>query len=78
MLKHLLKDYKLNLLKIFDLIVINLTIRCYFDKTILIRKAKKLEITCDQGKFAAELDGDAVTSAPLTIELDEEPIKFIA
>lgn len=48
------------------------------DKSILIRKAQKLEITCDQGEFAAELDGDAVTSAPLTIALDEEPIKFIA
>lgn len=48
------------------------------DKTIIIRTAKKLEIVCEQGRFAAELDGDAVTSAPLEIIIEDKPIKFIA
>lgn len=48
------------------------------DKDIIIRKAKKLEIRCNEPDFAAELDGDAVTTAPLTIELEPEPIKFLA
>lgn len=50
----------------------------HLDKTIHIYKAKKLEIVCEQGKFAAELDGDAVTSAPLEIVIEDTPIKFIA
>ena len=48
------------------------------DKDILVRKAKRLEIRCNVEDFAAELDGDAVTSAPLSIELEDEPIKFLA
>lgn len=48
------------------------------DKDIVVRKAKRLEIRCNVEDFAAELDGDAVTTAPLTIELEEEPIKFLA
>lgn len=50
----------------------------YMDKSIIIRKAKKLEIICEQGAFAAELDGDAVTEAPLKITIDDTPIKFLA
>jgi len=48
------------------------------NKNIVVRTASKLEIVCEQGEFAAELDGDAITSAPLKIELDEEPVKFLA
>ena len=49
-----------------------------FDKSIIVRKAKKLEIVCEQGEFAAELDGDAVATAPLKISIEEKPILFIA
>ena len=48
------------------------------DKDIVVRRAKRLEIRCNVEDFAAELDGDAVTSAPLSIELEDEPIKFLA
>ena len=48
------------------------------DKDIVVRRSKKLEIRCNVEDFAAELDGDAVTTAPLSIELEEEPIKFLA
>ncbi len=48
------------------------------DNDIIIRTAKKLEIRCNAEGFAAELDGDAVTTAPLMIEMEQEPIKFLA
>ncbi len=48
------------------------------DNDIIIRTAKKLEIRCNVENFAAELDGDAVTTAPLYIELESEPIQFLA
>jgi diacylglycerol kinase family enzyme len=48
------------------------------EKSIVLKTAKKLEIRCNEENFAAELDGDAVTTAPLTIELEETPIKFLA
>lgn len=48
------------------------------DKTIIEKTAKKLEICCNEENFAAELDGDAITKAPLSIEIDAEPIKFLA
>ena len=48
------------------------------DKDIVVRRAKRLEIRCNVEDFAAELDGDAVTTAPLSIELEEEPSKFLA
>lgn len=48
------------------------------DKDIVVRRAKRLEIRCNVEDFAAELDGDAVTSAPLSIELEDEPIRFLA
>ena len=48
------------------------------DKDIVVRRAKRLEIRCNVEDFAAELDGDAVTTAPLTIELEEVPIRFLA
>lgn len=48
------------------------------DKSIVVREATKLEIVCEQGSFAAELDGDAVTSSPLKIEIEPQPIKFLA
>ena len=48
------------------------------DNDIIIRAAKKMEIRCNEENFAAELDGDAVTTAPLLIEMESEPIKFLA
>lgn len=48
------------------------------DKDIIVHKAKRLDIRCNVEDFAAELDGDAVTAAPLSIGLEEEPIKFLA
>lgn len=48
------------------------------DNDIIIRTAKKLEIRCNEENFAAELDGDAVTATPLVIEMEPEPIKFLA
>lgn len=48
------------------------------DNTIIEKTARKLEIRCNEEDFAAELDGDAITTAPLFIEIDSEPIKFLA
>lgn len=48
------------------------------EKSIVLKTAKKLEIRCNEENFAAELDGDAITTAPLTITIDEAPIKFLA
>ena len=48
------------------------------EKSIVVRTAKKVEIRCNEENFAAELDGDAITAAPLKIELDEVPIRFLA
>lgn len=48
------------------------------ERTIKIKTAKRLEIICNEENFAAELDGDAVTVAPLIIEIDDMPIKFLA
>ena len=48
------------------------------EKSIVVRTAKKVEIRCSEENFAAELDGDAITAAPLKIELDEVPIRFLA
>ena len=48
------------------------------EKSIVVRTAKKVEIRCSEENFAAELDGDAITVAPLKIELDEVPIRFLA
>lgn len=48
------------------------------DKDIVVRRSKKLEVRCNVEDFAAELDGDAVTTAPLKIELEAEPVIFLA
>lgn len=48
------------------------------DKSIIIRKARKMEIRCSEEHFAAELDGDIVTAAPLDIYIEDKPIKFLA
>ena len=48
------------------------------DNDIIIRKARKLEIRCNEENFAAELDGDAVTTTPLVIEMEPEPVIFLA
>lgn len=50
----------------------------HIDDSIVVRTAHKMEIRCNEEDFAAELDGDAVTTAPLTITLDDKPITFIA
>lgn len=48
------------------------------EKSIVVKKAKKMEIRCNEEGFAAELDGDAVTTAPLQIEIEGVPVKFLA
>lgn len=48
------------------------------DNDIEVRTAHKLEIICNEENFAAELDGDAVTTAPLHVAMEAEPIKFLA
>lgn len=48
------------------------------NKSIEVRKARQLEIICEQGEFSVELDGDVVTSSPLNISIEECPVKFLA
>ena len=48
------------------------------ENSIVLKTAKKLEIRCSEENFAAELDGDAITCAPLIVEMDDVPIKFLA
>lgn len=48
------------------------------EKSIILKTAKKIEIRCNEENFAAELDGDAIACAPLNIELDDIPVKFLA
>ena len=48
------------------------------DKNIVIRKSQKVEISCNVEGFPAELDGDAVTEAPLQISIADKPIRFLA
>lgn len=48
------------------------------DSSIIIKRARKMEIRCNEEHFAAELDGDVVTEAPLSIYIEDEPIKFLA
>lgn len=48
------------------------------EKSIVLKTAKKIEVRCNEENFAAELDGDAITVAPLKIEIEETPIKFLA
>jgi len=50
----------------------------HLEETIVLKTAKKLEVRCNVENFAAELDGDAITTAPLKIEIEEIPVKFIA
>jgi diacylglycerol kinase (ATP) len=47
------------------------------DKSIIIKKAKKVTITCNEDEFPVELDGDAVTATPLTLEIIDQPVHFI-
>ncbi len=48
------------------------------DKTVLFKRATKAEIRCNTEDFVAELDGDAVAHAPLTVAIDTAPLSFIA
>lgn len=50
----------------------------HLEKSILFKTAQKLEVRCNVKDFAAELDGDAITVAPLKIEIEETPVKFLA
>lgn len=50
----------------------------HIEKSIILRTAKKIEIRCNEEHFAAELDGDAITTAPLHVEIMDIPIKFLA
>lgn len=50
----------------------------HLEKSILFKTAQKLEVRCNVKGFAAELDGDAITVAPLKIEIEETPVKFLA
>ncbi len=47
------------------------------DKSILVKKAKRVEISCNEEEFPVELDGDAVTATPLLLEIMEEPFYFL-
>lgn len=47
------------------------------DKSIERRQAKKIEIKCNVPDFPAELDGDIITTAPLKIEMNKEPLKIL-
>ena len=49
------------------------------DKEVLCRKAKKVEIESVNllEDFPVELDGDVVASTPLTLEIMDEPLRFI-
>lgn len=48
------------------------------DASIERCQAKKIAIKCNVPDFPAELDGDVVTTAPLEIVMDNEPLKFLA
>lgn len=48
------------------------------DKSILVKQARKIEIICNEADFAAELDGDALTKAPLHIKIEDEVVNFLA
>ena len=47
------------------------------DKSIIVKKTKRLKIRCNEEEFPVELDGDAVTSTPLTLEIIDEPCYFL-
>lgn len=49
------------------------------DKKIVCKKAKKVEIrsVAVTPEFPVELDGDVVTSTPLTLTMEDTPLKFI-
>lgn len=48
------------------------------DKSIIRRQAKKIEIKCNEKDFPVELDGDVITTVPLKIEMNSEPLRFIS
>ena len=43
-----------------------------------IYPAQQVDIRCNVSKFAAELDGDAVVTSPLSIALLPKPLEFIS
>lgn len=47
------------------------------EKSIIIKKAKRVEIYCNEEEFPVELDGDAVTATPLVLEIIPEPCYFL-
>lgn len=50
----------------------------HMDDTIMLRSAKKITIRCNTADFPVELDGDAITVAPVQLSLDERPAVFLA
>ena len=48
------------------------------DKSVEIYPAQQVDIRCNVSKFAAELDGDAVVTSPLSIALLPKPLEFIS
>lgn len=48
------------------------------DKSVEIYPASRVEIRCNVKQFAAELDGDAVVTSPLSISLLPKALQFIS
>ena len=45
---------------------------------VIVKKAHTITIECNVDGFPAELDGDVVTATPLLIEMQAEPVNFLA
>ena len=48
------------------------------DKSVEIYPASHVDIRCNVKRFAAELDGDAVVTSPLSLDLLPQPLHFIS
>lgn len=48
------------------------------NKDVIVRECEKLSLRCNVEHFAVELDGDAITEAPLEIAMEEKPLLFLA
>ena len=46
--------------------------------SVIVKKAHTITIECNVDGFPAELDGDVVTATPLLIEMQAEPVNFLA
>ncbi len=45
---------------------------------VIVKKAHTMTIECNVDGFPAELDGDVVTATPLLVEMQAEPVNFLA